>query len=50
MDETVVLSVTGKQLLLALENGVSQYPKQEGRFPQVRASSGPPLCASAGWC
>ena len=23
------------QVLLALENGVSQYPKLEGRFPQV---------------
>lgn len=38
MDETVVLRVTGQQLLAALENGVSMWPKQEGRFPQVRGS------------
>lgn len=25
----------GSQLIGALENGVSQYPKREGRFPQV---------------
>jgi len=25
----------GEDLLKALENGVSQYPKLEGRFPQV---------------
>ena len=25
----------GSQLIAALENGVSQYPKHEGRFPQV---------------
>ena len=25
----------GQQLLQALDNGVSQYPKLEGRFPQV---------------
>lgn len=25
----------GKDLLKALENGVSQYPKNEGRFPLV---------------
>lgn len=35
LDETTVLKVTGQQLLDALENGVSQYPKLEGRFPQV---------------
>lgn len=29
------LEVTGEQILEALENGVSQYPKLEGRFPQV---------------
>ena len=29
------LEVTGQQILEALENGVSQYPKLEGRFPQV---------------
>lgn len=35
MDETIVIEVTGQQLLTALENGVSQYPVHEGRFPQV---------------
>lgn len=35
IDETTVLKVTGQQLLDALENGVSQYPKLEGRYPQV---------------
>jgi 5'-nucleotidase len=35
LDETVVLQATGGQLLEALENGVSMYPKLEGRFPQV---------------
>nr|POF15375.1 mannosylglucosyl-3-phosphoglycerate phosphatase [Quercus suber] len=34
-DPCVVVGVTGKQLLHALENGVSKYPAQEGRFPQV---------------
>lgn len=27
--------LTGEKLVEALENGVSQYPKLEGRFPQV---------------
>lgn len=31
----MVLEITGEQLIYALENGVSQYPKLEGRFPQV---------------
>ena len=35
MDETIVLEVTGSQIKEALENGVSQWPKLEGRFPQV---------------
>lgn len=35
LDETVLIEITGAQLLNALENGVSQYPKFEGRFPQV---------------
>ena len=35
MDELAVIGLTGTQLLSALENGVSQYPKLEGRFPQV---------------
>ncbi|CAG2055001.1 unnamed protein product, partial [Timema podura] len=39
MDPLVVLSVTGQDILNALENGVSQYPKLEGRFPQVAGIS-----------
>eukprot|EP00794_Sanderia_malayensis_P018960 gene18960-20866_t len=35
MDTLVVLAVPGEVLIDALENGVSQYPKHEGRFPQV---------------
>ncbi|XP_028396283.1 snake venom 5'-nucleotidase-like [Dendronephthya gigantea] len=31
----VTLAITGAQLLEALENGVSKWPQQEGRFPQV---------------
>ncbi|KAL5118840.1 hypothetical protein ACEQ8H_003162 [Pleosporales sp. CAS-2024a] len=34
-DPVVVLKVTGKAILAALENGVSKYPALEGRFPQV---------------
>lgn len=34
-DELVVLQLTGKQLLQALETGVSAWPKREGRFLQV---------------
>lgn len=34
-DPVVVLKVTGKALQEALENGVSNYPALEGRFPQV---------------
>ncbi|KAH7376870.1 flagellar associated protein [Plectosphaerella cucumerina] len=34
-DPVVFIRVTGKQVWDALENGVSQYPAQEGRFPQV---------------
>ena len=33
------MEVTGEQILLALENGVSQYPNLEGRFPQVSGIS-----------
>ena len=33
------IEVNGHQILLALENGVSQYPKLEGRFPQVSGIS-----------
>ena len=35
VDPLAILEVTGRQLVAALENGVSQYPKHEGRFPQV---------------
>ncbi|KAF5285172.1 hypothetical protein FQA39_LY16739 [Lamprigera yunnana] len=38
-DPLVVLEVTGQQILAALENAVSQYPKLEGRFPQVAGIS-----------
>jgi 5'-nucleotidase len=34
-DIMVVIEATGEQIWEALENGVSQFPKQEGRFPQV---------------
>eukprot|EP00955_Chlamydomonas_euryale_P056618 356492-Chlamydomonas_euryale.AAC.1 len=34
-DPMLVISVCGETLLAALENGVSEYPKREGRFPQV---------------
>ena len=38
LDPLVLLDVTGDQLCQALENGVSQWPKLEGRFPQVSLS------------
>ncbi|KAF2198448.1 5'-nucleotidase-like protein [Delitschia confertaspora ATCC 74209] len=34
-DPVVVIKVTGKAIIEALENGVSSYPALEGRFPQV---------------
>jgi len=34
-DPVVVLMASGQQIWDALENGVSQYPALEGRFPQV---------------
>lgn len=34
-DPVVVMKVTGKAIFDALENGVSNYPALEGRFPQV---------------
>lgn len=34
-DPVVVIKVTGRAIWDALENGVSQYPALEGRFPQV---------------
>ena len=38
IDALVVVSVTGTQLVAALENGVSKYPALEGRFPQVSST------------
>ena len=35
LDELCLLELSGAQLLLALENAVSQYPRLEGRFAQV---------------
>ena len=35
IDMTCVVRVNGEQLLRVLENGVSQYPRLEGRFPCV---------------
>ncbi|KAL4234758.1 hypothetical protein ACF0H5_006400 [Mactra antiquata] len=35
VDPLVVIEITGKGVIEALENSVSQYPKLEGRFPQV---------------
>ena len=35
VDETCTILMNGDQLKTALENGVSQYPRLEGRFPQV---------------
>lgn len=34
-DPLVILEISGKCLLEALENSVRAYPKLEGRFPQV---------------
>ncbi|KAJ1928719.1 hypothetical protein IWQ60_001819 [Tieghemiomyces parasiticus] len=34
-DPMVVVRLSGDQLRQALENGVSKYPAQEGRFPQI---------------
>jgi len=34
-DKVFIIKVTGKTLHEALENGVSQYPKLEGRWPAV---------------
>ncbi|CAL4112472.1 unnamed protein product, partial [Meganyctiphanes norvegica] len=35
MDPIVVIDITGEKILEALENGVSKYPKLDGRFPQI---------------
>lgn len=34
-DPCVVLKISGKTVLAALENGVSKYPAHDGRFPQI---------------
>jgi 5'-nucleotidase len=39
MDPLVVVEVTGDKVITVLENGVSQFPKLEGRFPQVSGVS-----------
>jgi len=38
-DPLIVVEVTGQVLYEALENGMSSYPKLEGRFPQVSGVS-----------
>lgn len=38
-DPLVVIEVTGRVIIEALENAVSAYPKLEGRFPQVSGIS-----------
>lgn len=38
-DPLIVIEVTGEVLYRALENGVSSFPKLEGRFPQVSGVS-----------
>jgi 5'-nucleotidase len=35
IDPVVVMKVTGENLHKLLENGVSSYPKLEGKFPIV---------------
>jgi len=35
MDDLILLDVSGKMIYEALENGVSMWPKLEGRFPAV---------------
>ncbi|GAX77495.1 hypothetical protein CEUSTIGMA_g4939.t1 [Chlamydomonas eustigma] len=39
VDPILVIEATGEQILQGLENGVSMYPKLEGRFPQVAGIS-----------
>ncbi|RUP51290.1 5'-nucleotidase, partial [Jimgerdemannia flammicorona] len=34
-DPVVVIRISGARVLAALENSFAEYPKQEGRFPQV---------------
>ncbi|XP_014242312.1 uncharacterized protein LOC106662621 isoform X2 [Cimex lectularius] len=38
-DPLTVIELTGREIIEALENGVSMYPKLEGRFPQVAGIS-----------
>ena len=35
IDSLVLIDIKGAQIHQALENGVSQWPKLDGRFPQV---------------
>ncbi|CAI2732500.1 unnamed protein product [Schistosoma spindalis] len=35
LDKLSVIEITGSQLIEALENSVSEYPKSEGRFPMI---------------
>ena len=39
MDPLVLLDIEGRYIHQALENGVSQWPKLDGRFPQVSGIS-----------
>ncbi|XP_027201811.2 mannosylglucosyl-3-phosphoglycerate phosphatase [Dermatophagoides pteronyssinus] len=39
MESLLVIYIDGRQIYRALENGVSQFPKFEGRFPQVSGIS-----------
>ncbi len=43
VDETATHEMLGSDVLMALENGVSQYPKLEGRFPQARCQAVSPF-------
>ena len=38
IDPIIKIEITGSDLLKVLENGVSQYPALEGRFPMVTSS------------
>lgn len=39
LDELCILELSGLQILIVLENSVSQYPRLEGRFAQVSGMS-----------
>lgn len=47
-DELVVLDLSGRDVLVALETGVSSWPRKEGRFLQV-GSSLPQIVRRRGW-